>query len=103
MKASKSTLAICSVTAAIGVLAWGTSNDAPSLPPSGLCTVGVGSGVPRGTVVEICRMLPTEALSSMPGLSQTPPQSIHQDLMVAISSLNTHRILTINGLRLLMR
>jgi hypothetical protein len=98
------TITLCSVAMAVGALACNPAAAGTSPPATGLCTVGVGVGVRRGTVVEPCKVDHRTALGSIPTHhdTQSLPPSPAQDLMVKISSFNTHQILMIDALRLMI-
>ena len=100
MRMSRMTVPLAAAMA-IGALAL--SPAVASTPPaaSGLCAAGVGvGGGLHGTVVEPCDASHSEAFTPMAGISriESPPPPAFEALMVAISSLVTHRILMHNAL-----
>jgi len=101
MRMSRMTVPLAAAAMAIGVLAL--SPAMASTPPaaSGLCAAGVGvGGGLHGTVVEQCDASHKETLTPMAGISRIeslPPAAVVA-LMVAISSLFSHRILMHNAL-----
>ena len=77
MRPAKMTNLLCWAAVAIGGLAWNAAAAGTYPPATGLCTVGVGVGIPRGTVIEPCEVGSSEVLGSMPTsrTAQSPPPS----------------------------
>jgi hypothetical protein len=77
MRPAKMTITLGWAVVAIGGLAWNPAAAGTSPPATGLCTVGVGVGIPRGTLIEPCEVGSSEVLGSMPTsrTTQSPPPS----------------------------
>ena len=100
MRMSRMTIPLAATAMAIGVLALSPALATTPPEASGLCAVGVGvGGGLHGTVVEQCDASHREAFTPMAGISriESPPTAAFEALMLAISSLVTHRILMHNA------